>query len=363
MLKPDLITREELYEAMWTESAQNLAKALGISDVGLAKICKKLNVPKPPRGYWAKPNAARKLLKKSLPPVQPDQEETYRISQWATQGGPAWSREALKHLADEGVQMPSVSQASAQEGDHTPDRPHRMARLLSAPATVQTVPLALMEALAAPPVADNVKPPAPKPAASSTEKSSAQHFDVAAYLKRMGKDQDVEGPEPWEGGYRWTFKVCPWRESDGGNAATILQLSSGAISAGCLHDTCPGSRSGKQNHWHDLRALWGDAKPDDYSKVIARLAALHPLEYEAVRVEEAKQLKCRATELDKLVYAARPHGTGTGTSKGPLCSDIEAWPDPVNPAALLDELLTTIKRFIVCNEETAIAAVLSHIVS
>jgi len=63
MLKPDLITREELYEAVWAESVQSLAKALGISDVGLAKICKKLNVPRPGRGYWAKGAAARKVLK------------------------------------------------------------------------------------------------------------------------------------------------------------------------------------------------------------------------------------------------------------------------------------------------------------
>lgn len=118
MLKPDLITREELYEAVWTESVQTLAKALGISDVGLAKICKKLNVPRPQRGYWAKPKAARKLLKKPLPPLLPNQEETYQISQWATQGGPAWSREALKNLADEGVQLPSASLASSVEGTH-----------------------------------------------------------------------------------------------------------------------------------------------------------------------------------------------------------------------------------------------------
>ena len=118
MLKPDLITREELYEAVWSESVQSLAKTLGISDVGLAKICKKLNVPRPGRGYWAKPSAARKLLRKPLPPLQPEQEETYRISQDAIQGGPAWTREALAHLAGEGVQVPSASRTSAQEETH-----------------------------------------------------------------------------------------------------------------------------------------------------------------------------------------------------------------------------------------------------
>jgi hypothetical protein len=54
MLNPDYITREDLYVAVWSQSVLTLAKGMGISDVGLAKICKALNVPRPPRGYWAK---------------------------------------------------------------------------------------------------------------------------------------------------------------------------------------------------------------------------------------------------------------------------------------------------------------------
>src|SRR5580704_19505771 len=46
------ITREELYKRVWSEPTQKVARDLGISDVGLAKICRKLHVPKPPRGYW-----------------------------------------------------------------------------------------------------------------------------------------------------------------------------------------------------------------------------------------------------------------------------------------------------------------------
>lgn len=118
MLKPDLITREELYEAVWTESVQSLAKALGISDVGLAKICKKLNVPRPGRGYWAKAPAARKVLKKLLPPLSADQAESYRVSLDATQGGSAWSREALQHLAEEGVRIPTISPEVGSTGVH-----------------------------------------------------------------------------------------------------------------------------------------------------------------------------------------------------------------------------------------------------
>ena len=119
MLNPDLITREELYEAVWSESVQRLAQALGISDVGLAKICKKLNVPRPGLGYWAKSRASRKLLKKPLPPLEANQVASYRITQSATKGGPGWSREALKQLAEEGVAVPTAAK-QIQEGQPHP---------------------------------------------------------------------------------------------------------------------------------------------------------------------------------------------------------------------------------------------------
>jgi hypothetical protein len=46
------LTREELYERVWSKPTTKVAKELAISDVALAKICNKLNVPKPPLGYW-----------------------------------------------------------------------------------------------------------------------------------------------------------------------------------------------------------------------------------------------------------------------------------------------------------------------
>jgi hypothetical protein len=37
--------RDELYEEVWATPMQTLAKKYGISDVGLAKICRKLVIP------------------------------------------------------------------------------------------------------------------------------------------------------------------------------------------------------------------------------------------------------------------------------------------------------------------------------
>lgn len=46
--------REQLYKEIWSVPILQLAKQYGISDVGLAKICKRMKIPRPPRGYWAK---------------------------------------------------------------------------------------------------------------------------------------------------------------------------------------------------------------------------------------------------------------------------------------------------------------------
>ncbi len=47
------ITREELYEQVWTTPMRRLCAGFGLSDVGLAKVCKANDIPRPPAGYWA----------------------------------------------------------------------------------------------------------------------------------------------------------------------------------------------------------------------------------------------------------------------------------------------------------------------
>jgi len=62
--------REELYEKVWSRPMRILAMEYGISDVGLAKVCRKLGVPVPGRGYWAKKAAGGIVPKRpSLMPI------------------------------------------------------------------------------------------------------------------------------------------------------------------------------------------------------------------------------------------------------------------------------------------------------
>jgi integrase len=44
--------REALYELVWTAPVMEIARRLGVSDVALAKLCRKAAIPIPKRGYW-----------------------------------------------------------------------------------------------------------------------------------------------------------------------------------------------------------------------------------------------------------------------------------------------------------------------
>lgn len=59
--------REDLYEKVWSKPLTAQAKEYNISDVELAKICKKLNIPRPESGYWAKVAVGKSVVKKNLP--------------------------------------------------------------------------------------------------------------------------------------------------------------------------------------------------------------------------------------------------------------------------------------------------------
>ena len=50
MKKGNVLNRDTLYEEVWSKPIVRLAAEYEISDSGLKKICKTLNVPTPPRG-------------------------------------------------------------------------------------------------------------------------------------------------------------------------------------------------------------------------------------------------------------------------------------------------------------------------
>jgi hypothetical protein len=66
------VTRQELYDLVWETPIRHLCQRFGLSDVGLAKTCKRHCIPRPSYGYWAKKAAGGKVKRTPLPKCEDD---------------------------------------------------------------------------------------------------------------------------------------------------------------------------------------------------------------------------------------------------------------------------------------------------
>lgn len=82
------IGRAELYALVWSTPLSTLAKQFSISDVGLGKVCKRYNIPRPGVGYWAQKRWGQTLKQEPLPPADDPELET--ITFW---GSPSPSKD------------------------------------------------------------------------------------------------------------------------------------------------------------------------------------------------------------------------------------------------------------------------------
>ncbi|MHC1762517.1 MAG: hypothetical protein AB9917_23945 [Negativicutes bacterium] len=79
--KQNIYKRKKLYREVWSQPVVKVAEKYGVSDVAIHKVCKTLNVPTPPLGYWAKVKAGAEVKKIPLPktkgPTQTMGAKTY----------------------------------------------------------------------------------------------------------------------------------------------------------------------------------------------------------------------------------------------------------------------------------------------
>ena len=61
------LTRKELYDLVWAEPLSRLAKKYKISDNGLRKSCKRMNIPIPALGHWQKVQYGKRVIITKLP--------------------------------------------------------------------------------------------------------------------------------------------------------------------------------------------------------------------------------------------------------------------------------------------------------
>ncbi|MEZ4621159.1 MAG: hypothetical protein R2867_37440 [Caldilineaceae bacterium] len=122
------------------------------------------------------------------------------------------------------------------KGDSTQERPHRWSQIISAQTPLDSVTTTQLEGLA-------------KLAPTSTHREATttyRHFDVDTWLAKHGL---TATKSTWKDGWRWRLSSCPFSDAHT-DGAYIIQFASGAISAGCHHNSCRGKS------WRDLRALY-----------------------------------------------------------------------------------------------------------
>ncbi|WP_421907992.1 hypothetical protein [Methanolacinia petrolearia] len=128
----------------------------------------------------------------------------------------------------------------SRKGDDTPDRPHRMARIIDAPDDTETVATENLQKLA------NLLP---KDEPKVSSKSGDKKIDLSEWLPDHGIA--VANERPWQGGTLYVLEECPFSSAHK-DGAFAIQFSNGAIYAGCHHNSCGG---GKQR-WSELRAMY-----------------------------------------------------------------------------------------------------------
>lgn len=77
------VSRDKLYEEVWAEPMVKVAARYTVSSNFLARVCERLNVPKPPRGYWAQRAVGKVQSRPPLPEAEPGDE-----LEWVRNGVP-----------------------------------------------------------------------------------------------------------------------------------------------------------------------------------------------------------------------------------------------------------------------------------
>lgn len=116
--------RDELYEKVWSKPVRKVATEYGCSDVALAKMCRRLGVPLPGRGYWARVTAGQKLKRLRLPTLKKDQPSEIHVRRWKGRAERTMTDEVKERLAKE-----RAAEAPIVVPDALPAEPHELVAL------------------------------------------------------------------------------------------------------------------------------------------------------------------------------------------------------------------------------------------
>lgn len=103
--------RSELYVLVWSKPITKAAIEMGVSDVGLAKACRRNAVPVPARGHWAKLAAGKSSPQTPLP--QPEQD--FSVELQVTD--PKAKAETIRKRQENDALVEEKARLLAQQGD------------------------------------------------------------------------------------------------------------------------------------------------------------------------------------------------------------------------------------------------------
>ena len=78
------VSREKIFEEIWAEPITTVSKRYDVSDSFFVRICKRLKIPRPPKGYWAKLAAGITTPKPLLPDAKPGDDVEWARNGYAT---------------------------------------------------------------------------------------------------------------------------------------------------------------------------------------------------------------------------------------------------------------------------------------
>ena len=128
------------------------------------------------------------------------------------------------------------------KGDSIPERPHRMARILDEPQDIVPVSREQMQDIVSH-QSEDTQTDVPDDEWKHTMPAFDLDSWIAQYCPELGS------PQPWKGGRKWIFPVCPFNEAHTNTSAVLIQEPSGAVAFKCHHNGCSG------NDWRALREL------------------------------------------------------------------------------------------------------------
>lgn len=128
------------------------------------------------------------------------------------------------------------------KGDSIPERPHRMARILEEPQDIVSVSREKMQDIVSY-QSEDTQTDVPDDEWKHTMPAFDLDSWIAQYCPELGS------PQPWKGGRKWIFPICPFNEAHTNKSAVLIQEPSGAVAFKCHHNGCSG------NDWRALREL------------------------------------------------------------------------------------------------------------